>query len=56
MWTNMVVVKREYAIKWRLDCGLNIVPKIKMERSKSAKCQAEWNRDVSHKVFWDDLV
>ena len=51
-----LVVKRDCAMKWKMDCGPNIVAKLEKERNKSVKWTVEWNGGASHKVFWDDMV
>lgn len=51
-----VVVKREFASKWQVICGPNIVAKLEKERKKSSMWQVEWNGGLIHEVFWDNLV
>lgn len=51
---NRIVAKREYATKWKVDFGPNIVAKIEKERNKSGKWQVEWNGAASDEVFWYD--
>ena len=51
-----LVVKRDYAMKWKMDCEPNIVAKMEKERNKSVKWRVEWNSGASHEVLWDDTV
>ena len=38
---NRLVVKRDYAMKWKLDCGSNIVAKMEKEINKNVKWRVE---------------
>ncbi|XP_039145936.1 uncharacterized protein LOC120283315 [Dioscorea cayenensis subsp. rotundata] len=51
-----IVVKKQYALKWKNSCGPNIVSRIDKERKNSSRWYVEWNGGASHEVFRDDLV
>lgn len=53
---SRVVVKRSYALKWKANCGPNIVSKIEKERNNCGKWYVEWNGGAIHEVFWDNLM
>lgn len=50
------VVKRSYALKWKANCGPNIVSKIEKERNNCGKWYVEWNGGAIHEVFCDNLM
>lgn len=53
---TQMAVKRQYAIKWKIVCGPNIIAKIEKETKKCSKWHVEWNGGAYHEVYMDNLV
>ncbi|XP_039118366.1 uncharacterized protein LOC120254310 [Dioscorea cayenensis subsp. rotundata] len=51
-----LAVKRDHVLKWKCECGPNIVTKLDKERKKCGKWHVEWNGGSRHEVYWDNLI